>query len=99
MLLSLIFATGFVASSNQAVVNDVVSEPRRPVQTSAQALAQFGTPTLRQPLRGGGERLRWIKLDNSVRATMDVTTVDVDAHGAVVATTHRRVNTNDRAGY
>ena len=99
MFLSLIFATGVVANANQATVIDLLGGPRGPTQTSAEAVERLGSPTLRQPLKGGGERLRWIKLDNSLRATMDVTTIDVDARGAVVATSHRRVNTNDPAGY
>lgn len=98
-MLSLISATIAVASSSPAIVNAMASEPTRPIQTAIEALAQFGAPTLRHPLKGGGERLRWIELDDSVRATMDVTTVDVDAGGKVFATSRRRVNTKDPAGY
>jgi hypothetical protein len=60
-----------------------VSEPTRlPLGTTrAQALQQLGTPTARYALPGGGERLQYSRMP----AGYEVSNVDVDASGQVVA--------------
>lgn len=73
--------------------------PGAPARTLEEALRQYGQPTLRQPLLGGRERLRWIKVHDSLLASMDVTTVEVNAAGQVEKLDRRAVKTRDPAAY
>lgn len=70
-----------------------------PLRTAHDAIALYGQPTLRQPVQGGGERLRWISLHETVLASMDVKTVDVDASGRVVQASVRTVRMKDPTSY
>ena len=69
------------------------------LRTAKDAIALYGQPTLRQPAQGGGERLRWISLYETVLASMDVKTVDVDSSGHVVQASMRTVRMRDPASY
>ncbi|MBO9559343.1 MAG: hypothetical protein J7515_12300 [Caulobacter sp.] len=67
--------------------------------TAREAVDRYGQPTLRQPLADGGERLRWIRLRETILASMDVRTVEVDAAGRVVRASQRTVAMKDPAAY
>lgn len=68
-------------------------------RTAQDAVALYGQPTLRQPIQDGGERLRWIVLHETVLASMEVKTVDVDASGRVIQATVRTVRMKDPTSY
>lgn len=70
-----------------------------PLRTAQDAIALYGKPTLRQPIQGGGERLRWISLHETVLASMDVKTVDLDTSGRIVQASMRTVRMRDPASY
>jgi hypothetical protein len=70
-----------------------------PLKTRGEAVERYGLPTLRQPLADGGERLRWIRLHETILATMDVKTIDVDVAGRVVQASVRTVRVKDPAAY
>jgi len=73
--------------------------PAAPARTLDEALQQYGQPTLRQPLPDGRERLRWIKVHDSLLASMDVTTAEVNAAGRIEKLDRRAVKTRDPAAY
>lgn len=70
-----------------------------PARTLDEALRQYGQPTLRQPLPDGRERLRWIRVHDSLLASMDVTTAEVNAAGRIEKLDRRAVKTRDPAAY
>jgi|EndMetStandDraft_6_1072998.scaffolds.fasta_scaffold01026_2 hypothetical protein len=76
-----------------------LATPAAPARTLAEALQQYGQPTLRQPLPDGRERLRWIKVHDSLLASMDVTTIEVSAAGRIEKLDRRAVKTRDPAAY
>ena len=69
------------------------------LKTAREAVNRYGAPTLRQPLADGGERLRWVRLRETILALMDVRTVDVDAAGRIVRANERTVSLKDPAAY
>lgn len=70
-----------------------------PPKSAEEAVERYGRPTLRQPLAKGGERLRWIALRETILASMDVRTLEIDAAGRVVRASERTVRMKDPAAY
>ncbi len=71
-----------------------------PAPTSRdEALARYGAPAARVATPDGGERLRWAAPRDSVLATMDLTTVEVDRQGKVMRVERRLVKMRDPAAW
>lgn len=70
----------------------------RPADRNA-ALALYGAPAARAPTASGGERLRWVKAEESLLAGLYVTTVEVDREGKVVRAERSVLRGPGRAAY
>jgi hypothetical protein len=68
-----------------------------PLKTRDEALRIFGHPSMRQPLADGGERLRWIKADQSLLARLDVVTIDINGGGDVQRVRKETMRSLDRS--
>lgn len=64
-----------------------------------EALARYGAPAARVATPNGGERLRWVKAEESVLAGLYVTTVEVDRQGKVMRLDRRVLRDRAPAGY
>lgn len=70
----------------------------RPVDRQ-EALARYGAPAARTPTSGGGERLRWVRPEESLLAGLYVTTVEVDRDGKVLRVDQGVLRGPGRAAY
>lgn len=64
-----------------------------------QAMALYGAPAARTPTANGGERLRWVRAEESVLAGLYVTTVEVDRDGKVLRVDRSVLRGPGRAAY
>lgn len=67
--------------------------------TKDEALARFGEPAARIATPDGGERLRWVKAEESVQAGLFVTTVEVDRQGKILRLDRKTVRGPGRTAY
>lgn len=65
-------------------------------KTRTEAIERLGPPAMRET-RAGGERLRWIQVEDSLLAGLRVTTVTVDGQGRVTSLKRRWAASPSRA--
>ena len=65
----------------------------------AEALTRYGAPAARAPIGDGGERLRWVKAEESILSGLYVTTIEVDRDGKVVRLERSVLHPANRTGY
>lgn len=76
--------------------------PNGPADTPAnrtEALSRYGAPAARAATSAGGERLRWVKAEESILSGLYVTTIEVDRDGKVVRLERSVLHPANRTGY
>lgn len=73
-------------------------QPSRPANLN-EALVRYGAPAARTPTASGGERLRWVRAEESILAGLYVTTVEVDRDGKVLRADRSVLHGPGRAAY